>query len=138
VKVVVSVVRFAMALLLAFVAILLLTGLFVSPSSGIHMIAGHGFVIALWVLAPAAIGVSVSEAIRCRRWLWLIHAVAVLFLLGAGILAAFTGYLPTVPGASAETRLRFIVLHQITFPFFVALLAATWVILSRKYARPGA
>ena len=133
---VLSVVRFGMFLLLVFVAILVLTGLLVSPSAGMHSVMGHGFVIVLWVLAPAITGVSVSEIIRSRRWLRLVDILAVQFLLVSGIVAAVTGYLIEAE-ASVEARLRFTVLHKIAFPFLVVVLVLTWLILSRNYARPA-
>jgi hypothetical protein len=133
-----AVVRFAMFFLLAIVAVLVVTGVFISPGSGIHRVAGHAFIIVLWLVAPAATGVSVSEAIRSRRWFRLLHSAEVLFLACAGILSSFTGYLSLGSEASAEAHLRFMVLHQITSPFFLASLVMTWLFLSRRYADPGA
>jgi len=130
-----AVIRAGMVLSGAIVMNLLLTGIL---NSGLHRYAGHAFVILVWLLAPAAIGVSVGEAIRSHRWWRLTHVLLPIMLLGFGVFAAVTGYLRQVPTASDPQQLRFIVLHMTVMPILLGIVLASWFLLSRPYAREGA
>ena len=130
-----AVTRAAMGFSGAIVMILLLTGIL---GSGMHRYAGHAFVIVVWLLAPAAIGVSVGEAIRSRRWWRIAHVLIPILLLGFGVFASVTGYLPQVPTASDPQHLRFIVLHKTVLPILLGIVLASWFLISRPYAREGA
>src|SRR6187399_364201 len=98
-----AIIRVAMVLSVAIVVGLFLTGM---PGSELHRYAGHAFVILVWLLTPAAIGVSVGEAIRSHRWWRLTHVMLPIMLLGFGVFASVTGYLPRVPSASDPQQLR--------------------------------
>jgi uncharacterized membrane protein len=111
---------------------LLTTGLL---GSGVHTLSGHAFVVMIWLLTPAAFGVSVGESFRSPRWLPLLHAICPLLLLVMGALAAITGYLPHGIAASEPERLRFVILHQIGLPTVAVIVLLSWLWLSGTYAR---
>ena len=130
-----AVIRAAMVFSSVLAIGLLFTGLL---GSGVHSFASHAFVIVVWILASAGMGMSVGEAIRSHRWWRLAHVVLPMLLLGIGVIASMTGYLSHGTMASGPQQLRFIVIHQIGLPMFLGIVLLSWFLLSRSYAREGA
>jgi hypothetical protein len=127
-----EIVRAVMVALVLFGCGLLVTGL-IAPR--VHGPASHAFFIVVWLLAPAAAGVTVGEVVRSHRWLRLTHIVVPLLILATGALAAVTGYLPHGNEGPAENRLRFIVLHEIAAPALWAAFVILWLLITRRYGR---
>jgi cytochrome bd-type quinol oxidase subunit 2 len=91
-----------------------------------HRWTGHLLVVAVWLFVPFAIGVSLQQHLKHRPVTAIVHMIAVLALLGATLLASFTGYLGPahVDPLFEETNTRFQVLHLVGLPAIVAILIA--------------
>jgi hypothetical protein len=97
-----------------------------NPCQCFFRLLSHGLIILVWTAIPLAIGVTLARA-RARPFASPGHALGLLFLLGALLVASFTGYLgPSQGPANAQTFTRFRVLHYGLFPGMSIALVVIW------------
>jgi hypothetical protein len=115
-----------------FLVVLLISG-FARPATTlneVHRWAGHGLVILVYLCVAFSLGVLLHQKITASPILAVVQSLALLFCLAVTLSASFTGYLDADPvpdpAIAEETHNRFIVLHLIVQPTFLAMLFAAW------------
>lgn len=93
-----------------------------------HKWSAHVLVILLWLAIPFASGAALERHLKSRPLPTIAQVLALLLLLGAALLASFTGYVgPThVQHIRQETLNRFLVLHCVALPILMGILLAAW------------
>lgn len=115
--------------LFVLLSIFFVTG-WLSGGSTIHEWTGHIFVIALWIGVFFSIGVIVRRN-RQQPIVIIGQTIALLTLLGIGILESLVGYLVLHPtgsiSGSEETVNRFTIWHLYLLPMLIAVLIVMWI-----------
>jgi hypothetical protein len=109
------------------------TGIFSQVAGWLHELLGRGFVIAMWLMVPAAAGVSIAAAVRSRLWFRLLHVILPAAALGAVLFSALTGQIGPSE-AEGDPGFHFVVIHQVILPSIVVILLGVWLSVSAGYA----
>lgn len=93
-----------------------------------HRWAGHALLIVVWLSVPFGVGVSLQRNFRQRPIVAIAQSLGFFALLGAVMLASFTGYLGPTRTAYVDgaTYNRFKVLHLFVLPGIIAILTLGW------------
>jgi quinol-cytochrome oxidoreductase complex cytochrome b subunit len=91
--------------------------------------------MAIWVLAPFSVGVTLEQNLRDKKGRAIAQTLLLCSLLGLVLLSAMTGYLgPShVTDISDETFNRFTVHHMFVLPALLAFCIIAWYWLYRPH-----
>ena len=121
-----------------FLAVLLISGFshHVTSLNEIHRWAGHGLVTLVYLCVAFSLGILLHQKITRRPVLAVVQSLTLLFCIAMTLSASFTGYLDAGPVPdpviAEETHNRFVVLHLVVQPTFLAILFVAWFFMFRS------